>query len=65
MNNETSEAKLALASARRAVKITIFVGMACVILCMINISIWTTMISATAQMDKKINKIEEKLESKN
>ena len=30
----------------------------CVILCMINISIWTTMISATAPMDKKINTIE-------
>ena len=53
MNNENNE-NLALSTAKRAMKIVIFVGMVVVVLLMINVYVLLNQITATAQMSKKL-----------
>ncbi|SQB98660.1 DUF5408 family protein [Helicobacter fennelliae] len=62
MNNENNE-NLALSTAKRAMKIVIFVGMVVVVLLMINVYVLLNQITATAQMSKKLHTIEKTLES--
>ncbi len=63
MENEKTDAQLAIGTARRAMKIVICIGMIAVLLLMINIYIMLTQITATAQMSKEIKAIEKAIDS--
>lgn len=57
----SSDSQLAVCIARRAMKIVIFIGMASVVLLMINIYILLNQITATAQMSREIKTIKQVL----
>ena len=61
--NTSSDSQLAVCIARRAMKIVVFIGMASVVLLMINIYILLNQITATAQMSREIKTIKQVLEN--
>lgn len=62
-SSTSSDSQLAICIARRAMKIVVFIGMASVVLLMINIYILLNQITATAQISREIKTIKQVLES--
>lgn len=62
-STSSSESQLAVSIARKAMKIVVFIGMASVVLLMINIYILLNQITATAQMSREIKTIKQVLEN--
>lgn len=60
-SSTSSDSQLAICIARRAMKIVIFIGMASVVLLMINIYILLNQITATAQISREIKTIKQVL----
>lgn len=56
---EKTDAQLALNTARRAMKIVVVVGMIALMLLMINIYVMMTQITASAQLSKKLQILEQ------
>ncbi len=67
MEHSDEDIRLALSTARKAMKIVVFIGMVSVILLMINIYIMLTQISATAQITRELQIIKQstKIDTKN
>lgn len=56
---EKTDAQLALNTARRAMKIVVAIGMIALMLLMINIYVMMTQITASAQLSKKLQILEQ------
>lgn len=56
---EKTDAQLALNTARRAMKIVVAIGMLALMLLMINIYVMMTQITASAQLSKKLQILEQ------